>query len=416
MKEPTFTANEMLTFLSESDIINMGDVQELMAKKRYDDYLKKVHSYTIWQASDGRWKSYIPDASASKGRKLIAKSSETALKEYLCSFYKGTEQPSSQDGPTLRKLYPEWLEYKKLHTNAESYILRIQTDWKTYYDNTPIIDIPIRQLDKLTLDKWVHSLIQTHHMTKTKYYNVTVIMRQALLYAVDLGIIESSPLAKVKVDGKRMFQKVKKKPDHTQVFLDKEVKAMTEMAWEDFHNKASRYELAPLALLFQLQTGLRIGEVCAVSFDDIETPGYIHIQRMVRRDTNEVVEHTKTECGDRYVILTAKASKIIEAAKERQREYGIKNGRYIFSLTPQPVPEHAVAYLYEKYCRKMGIIQKSSHKARKTYISCLIDGRVNINTVREMVGHADEKTTLRNYVFDRSTDAEKLHKIEAALS
>ena len=64
----------------------------------------------------------------------------------------------------------------------------------------------------------------------------------------------------------------------------------------------------------------------------------------------------------------------------------------------------------------MGIIQKSSHKARKTYISCLIDGRVNINTVREMVGHADEKTTLRNYVFDRSTDAEKLHKIEAALS
>ena len=179
-------------------------------------------------------------------------------------------------------MYPEWLEYKRLHTNAEPYILRIQTDWKTYYNDTPIIDIPIRQLDKLTLDKWVHRLIQTHHMTKTQYYNVTVIMRQALLYAVDLGIIKSSPLAQVKVDGKRMFQKVKKRPDYTQVFLDKEVKAMTKMAWEDFHNKVSRYELAPLALLFQLQTGLRIGEVCAVSFDDIETPGYIHIQRMVR--------------------------------------------------------------------------------------------------------------------------------------
>ena len=96
--------------------------------------------------------------------------------------------------------------------------------------------------------------------------------------------------------------------------LDKEVKAMTEMAWKDFHNKASRYGLAPLTLLFQLQTGLRIGEVCAVSFDDTETPGHIHIQRMVRRDTNEVIEHTKTECGDRYVILTAKASQIIEAA------------------------------------------------------------------------------------------------------
>lgn len=60
MEKSTFTADETLEFLTKNDIINIGDVQELMAKKRYDDYLKKVHSYTIWQASDGRWKSYIP--------------------------------------------------------------------------------------------------------------------------------------------------------------------------------------------------------------------------------------------------------------------------------------------------------------------------------------------------------------------
>ena len=60
-------------------------------------------------------------------------------------------------------------------------------------------------------------------------------------------------------------------------------------------------------------------------------------------------------------------------------------------------------------------MRKSSHKTRKTYISALIDGKVNINTIREMVGHADERTTYNNYCFDRSTEDEKVNLIEKAL-
>ncbi|MCD8104769.1 MAG: hypothetical protein LUF35_07180 [Lachnospiraceae bacterium] len=58
------------------------------------------------------------------------------------------------------------------------------------------------------------------------------------------------------VDGKRLFRKVKKKPDYTQVFTKEETKIMSELAWEDFHNHVKVYDLAPIALLFQMQTGL----------------------------------------------------------------------------------------------------------------------------------------------------------------
>ena len=64
----------------------------------------------------------------------------------------------------------------------------------------------------------------------------------------------------------------------------------------------------------------------------------------------------------------------------------------------------------------MGIEKKTSHKARKTVISALLDGNVNVNSVREMAGHRDERTTLANYYYDRSTDEEKVRKIEAALA
>jgi hypothetical protein len=43
-------------------------------------------------------------------------------------------------------------------------------------------------------------------------------MRQCLDYAVDLEIVEDNQFRKVKVDGRRMFRKVRKKKDSTQVF------------------------------------------------------------------------------------------------------------------------------------------------------------------------------------------------------
>ena len=316
----------------------------------------------------------------------------------------------------METFYPTWLKYKALHTNSETYVSRIDSDWKAYYVGTKIIKEPLRKLDKLALDVWAHELIKTHSMTKTQYYNCTVIIRQALDYAADLKLILENPFKYVKIDGKRMFRKVKKKPDATQVYLTAEECAITRLAWKDYHTHKAMYDLAPLAIPFLFQTGLRIGELCAVRYEDIESPDYIHVQRMYNKDTKKVIEHTKTDCGDRQVILTQKAKEIIRTARSRQKEVGADSTGYIFSMDGKPVPQYAVAYRFRKYCKEYGTMVKSSHKVRKTYISALLDAHVNINTVRELVGHSDERTTLKNYCFDRNTEAEKREKVEKALA
>ena len=81
-----------------------------------------------------------------------------------------------------------------------------------------------------------------------------------------------------------------------------------------------------------------------------------------------------------------------------------------------PILYSSVAKAFYGYCKKMGIDSKSSHKARKTFISSLIDGNININTVRQIAGHVDERTTLNNYCFDRSSDEEKYEKMAKALA
>lgn len=64
----------------------------------------------------------------------------------------------------------------------------------------------------------------------------------------------------------------------------------------------------------------------------------------------------------------------------------------------------------------VSIAAKSSHKARKTYISSLIDAGVNINEIRKQVGHEDERTTYRNYCFNRMPQSETENILEKVLT
>ena len=96
-------------------------------------------------------------------------------------------------------------------------------------------------------------------------------------------------------------------------------------------------------------------------------------------------------------------------------EYAGAAGGYIFSLTSEPIPERCITSLLKKYCGLLGILYRSSHKVRKTYGSSLLEGGVSINTTRIMLGHSDEKTTLKYYCFDTHTEAEKVNLLEDAL-
>ena len=128
-----------------------------------------------------------------------------------------------------------------------------------------------------------------------------------------------------------------------------------------------------------------------------------------------MIDHTKGTFGDREIPLIPQARELIDAAKARQQAEGGCEDGYIFSMTEEPLLYTSVTKAFYRYCKALGIDPKSSHKARKTFISSLIDGGVNINTVRQIAGHMDERTTLANYCFDRSTEKEKLQRMERAI-
>ena len=407
----TKSPDDCLQYRKSDGSIDLDGVREMMVdierKKILDD-----HPFSISQGNDGRWRTRIVDETAKTGRRQLAKATREKLEDALIEHYLRTDERLIRIRMTLRELYPKWLKYKALH-NAETYIPRIESEWNRFYENSSIVDKPIRELKKLELDEWAHSLIRKHDMTKTQYYNMSLIMRQCLDYAVDLEIIDVNQFRKVNVDGRRMFRKVRKKKDSTQVYSKDEVIILFQKAWNDFEFSTRLvYRLAPLALMFQFFTGVRIGELCALKFTDIEN-GILSVSRMLQKDTDKVVEHTKSH-EDREVLLTDAALELIEVSRAYQEEHGGK-GEYIFSMTEEALSYAETNILLKKYCKRLDILYRSSHKSRKTFISSLIDAGININTIRSYVGHADERTTYGSYCFDRTPDTEKKMLLERAL-
>ncbi len=415
------------------DTEELLELIEMTKQEKKEQEILKQHIenfYHIWTNDKGVHLSYLPDASKPKGRKPISATTREKLERKIIDFYlekEKQEQDEAERGKltSLRTIYPAWLKLKGLETTASTYIRRIDDDWNKYYLDDPIIDKDIRTFTKATLKEWALTKVRESKLSKTQYYNMAVIIRQCLNYAVDYELIPVNPYNQFKVD-KKLFRKIKKPDDGTQVFLTTERPLVEEEAWKEFADKGCTSALA-IPLVFQ--TGVRLGELIAIKDIDISEDGkYLHIQRMLQKQEHQnpdgtwgtaewiVVEHTKSSAGDRDVYLTKEARRIIKLIMETNLDNGFSDNGFLFVHGGKRITPMAVDYRIRKYCDHININRKSTHKVRKSYISALLDAGLNINEVRKQVGHEDERTTLRNYCFNRKTSIETETDMEKALA
>jgi len=373
------------------------------------------HPYTIFESKDGRYRTYVKDPTMSNGRRMIVKSSREDLENAVVEHYISMSDDMFSENATLASLYPDWIEYKALHVEYPT-INRVKKDWKRYYEGAAIVNKPISKITKLDLDEWIHKMIKEYDMDYHQYGNFSLIIRQELEYAVDRGIIDSNPFLSVRIDKKRVLRAEHKKPDETQVFTLEELEFIYECAEKDFsENRRPKHKLVPLAVQFLFQTGLRLCEVAALRYEDIDGDEII-VRRMVRYPGGEIIDSTKGTFGDRRVPLTPKALELIDVAKKKQEVSGQKNMKYIFVMSGDPIHTYlAIQKAFAKYCKELEIQQRGPHKARKTYISELLEFGININTVRAIAGHKDEHTTFNNYCYDRKTKSERNAQVIAAI-
>lgn len=419
---------DILNYMLKNSKLNIDDVRNNIIDLERKKILRQ-HQYEIWQASDGRWRSYLPDTSKSNGRRAVAKTSREKLEDEIVEFYKNDETREMASKITLANFYDEWLDYKSQHTKRSTSIYRLDKDWIKYYMNEPmsqnLINTPIKEINKIDVDNWSHGICKKYDMTKKCYYNMSGILRNMLDYAVDKQYVDKNIFREVKFNTDLFRKKVKPKSE-TQVFTKEEQNILIEQAYKSYQEDSDNvlYLMVPLFFL----TGVRLGELSALAWEDVYDD-YLLIHRMYARieekDENsnwkitkfEVIDSLKHNASPREVLITTEVHDVLNKVKEHYGREGMNKIKYIFLDRKGNHPNPGtVDSMFYRLCKNAGIPKRSPHKIRKTYISTLIDKDMNLNFIREQVGHKDERTTLENYCFNRLSKKDTMDLLKSALS
>lgn len=157
-----------------------------------------------------------------------------------------------------------------------------------------------------------------------------------------------------------------------------------------------------LGVLLSLCAGLRIGEICALRWSDVNLDAKVlHVRHTVSRvraaegnanKTELILDEPKTKMSSRDIPISEKLIPLLCDAKSRA------SSPFVVSCTAGFVSPRTYEYRYRQLLKKCGIPSVNYHALRHTFATRCVDAGVDIKTLSEVLGHADASVTLNTYV------------------
>jgi integrase len=160
---------------------------------------------------------------------------------------------------------------------------------------------------------------------------------------------------------------------------------------------------AGLVVELALYTGLRIGELCALTWADVDfhqqtltvsqTRQRIQVNDVTTSRKTQVINgSTKSSSSHRQLPLSPVLVKLLG-----KLVVGQSATSPIFSQNSKPLEPRVIQYQFQKLLAKANLASFNFHTLRHTFATRCLEQGVDIKTLSELLGHASAVTTLKLY-------------------
>ena len=295
----------------------------------------------------------------------------------------------------------------KLNSNtiSKSQYTRICQSIK-HIENSKLSKIPIKKIKDTYIQIYLNSLIAKYSDSSiSKIYGQ---LNQTFEYLYNLGFIKYNPMLGV-IKPKSMKNSEKRRA----MTLEEEKKFI------DYLNQVNISECKYKNIfLIQLFMGLRIGEVLALTIDDIDLKNnIIKVRKSLTVDEKGKIicgNRTKTNAGFRDVPIN---SKIIKDLKEQIKFVKNNKANLLFPnanngyIDPRRANSKLVSIL-----KDLGISGISTHSLRYTFATRCAESGIKDVVLKDIMGHYDIEITKNIYIdIQENYEQEEVKKVEKYL-
>lgn len=169
-------------------------------------------------------------------------------------------------------------------------------------------------------------------------------------------------------------------------------------------------------IILCLYTGLRIGELLALTWNDIDFEKSILSVTKTCHDGNENGKHTriidtpKTENSRRQIPLSKTLVKMLKEMRKKSKcEFVIADGE-------KPVFIRSYQRMFELFLKKLKLPHKGFHSLRHTFATRALECGMDVKSLSEILGHKNAMITLNRYAHSLwEHKAEMMNKLSKML-
>lgn len=390
-------------------IIDIGTVLQQI-KMTKEQKVLEVHKTAISQLDSGRWQTTVKDDSKKSGRREIKLSTYEKVIDRLYDFY--YMNIDNSDSVRLCDIFQEWLDYKcKKKNNSEETKKQNLASYNKYVKNTKIDIILLKNIKTIDLEEWAIDILTKYNMQAKIFNTHKIVVTGPLRYAKRKKLITDNPWNPDDLEYSHLFKSQRIKQSAKMIFYPDEIQ---ELLSEFQRGYAYNDNIANLGLSGNFELGLRIGELCALKWSDIDWVNEtIFIQRM-EDSSGKVVEYVKSDSSAGYRELDL-SDEVIDIFKRIKRDCKMLS-EFIFTKADGSRAEKMVfVHRLEKAEISLGWKEKDnmkrSHCIRRTVASRMDASGWTLEEIRRWLGHTTTATTLK-YIYNPYRESETKRKVK----